>query len=87
MIDLIGWLASICFAVCGLPQAIESWKHGHSIGVSSLFLWLWFSGEVLMMLYIPNKHGWDWPLMLNLILNTSFICVIIWYKYFPRRIL
>lgn len=84
MIEAIGWLASFCFAICALPQARLSYKQGHSRGVSPSFMWLWFSGEILMMLYVPLKLGWDWPIMFNLITNALFGLVILRYMYFPR---
>lgn len=85
MIELIGWLASVCFAICGAPQAYQSWKQGHSQGVDTLFLMLWLAGEVLMMIYVPLGPGWDWPIMFNLMLNFCFICVIIKYKFWPEE--
>lgn len=34
----IGWIGSILFALCGLPQAIHSMRHGHSDGLTWGFL-------------------------------------------------
>ena len=84
LIEIIGWLAGICFAFCGFPQALLSYKQGHSKGVSEPFLWLWMGGEVLMTVYVMNKHGWDLPLLLNYWVNGAFLCMIMKYKYFPR---
>jgi len=85
MIQIIGWLASICFAMCAAPQAILSYRQGHSKGISKTFLFLWLMGELLMMIYVPLSLGWDGPIMVNLIVNTAFILVILKYMYFPRR--
>lgn len=84
-IEIIGWLASFFFSICGLPQAILSHRSGKSEGVSSLFLWLWLLGELFMLAYMYLKYTWDGPVMINLIVNTSFILVILKYKYFPRK--
>lgn len=85
MIEYVGWFASLCFALCALPQAYQCVKQGHGIGINKLFMWIWLSGEVSMMPYIVIKHGWDWPIMFNLTVNTFFIIVIMKYIYFPRE--
>lgn len=85
MIELIGWLGSICFALCAAPEAYNAWIRGNAGTVSRVFLWIWLTGELLTTIYIPNKHGWDWPIMTNLSLNIFFILVILRYVYFPRR--
>lgn len=85
MVDLIGWIAGIMFALCGLPQAIQSYKQGNSDGVNLLFLYMWLIGEILMQFYIILKHGWDMPLLVNYWLNTILVAVVLKYKHFPRR--
>lgn len=80
MIENIGWLGGIMFALCGLPQAITSIKQGHSRGISSWFLFLWLSGEILMQIYVIGKHGMDLPLLVNYWFNTILILIIIKYK-------
>ncbi len=83
-IEIIGWIASALFAVCGLPQAYQSWKQGHSDGVSALFMWAWLIGELLMQVYVFGKHGWDMVLLVQYWFNTLFVALILWYKYRPR---
>lgn len=85
MVDFIGWAASLLFSLCGLPQAIQSYKDGHAAGVSSLFLLMWGLGEILMIVYVFAKHGLDLPLLVNYVLNLLFIAVVTKYKIFPRR--
>ncbi len=85
MIEAIGWTAGILFALCGLPQAIQSYKQGHSDGLHSGLLQMWFWGEVLTIAYVYLKHGFDGPLMLNYIANILFLLIIMKYKYRPRQ--
>jgi uncharacterized protein with PQ loop repeat len=82
MLEIIGWVGAICFAICGLPQARLSFKQKHSLGVSGGFLALWFTGEVLTIIYVLPKK--DWPLLFNYSCNLVFLCVIIWYWFFPK---
>ncbi|MBT3235384.1 MAG: PQ-loop repeat-containing protein [Bdellovibrionales bacterium] len=85
-IESIGWLGAIFFAVCGIPQAYQSWKLGSSRELSALFLWAWTMGELLMTLYVILKHGFDGPLLLNYVGNLIALVVIIYYKIYPRAI-
>lgn len=85
MIDILGWIAGILFAFCGLPQAIRSRREGHSEGLHSITLTMWASGEVLSLAYVYLKHGLDWPLLFNYGVNLIFLVIIIKYKIWPRR--
>ena len=85
MIDTIGWIAGIFFALCGLPQALTSYKLGHARGVSLVFLLLWLTGEILMQYYVIVKHGFDMPLLINYWVNTIFIVIILKYKLKERE--
>lgn len=85
MIEAIGWLAGLLFAFCGLPQSIQSYRQGHSNGISNLFMGMWLSGEILMQVYVYMKHGMDYPLLVNYWINTLFCIIILKYKFFPRN--
>ncbi len=85
MIEVIGWIAGLLFAFCGLPQAIQCYKQGHAKGVSSTFILMWLTGEILMQVYVLEKHGFDMPLLVNYWINTIFALVIVRYKYWERK--
>lgn len=84
MTDAIGWLGAVCFAVCAIPQAVQSYKDGHSNGLSHSFLWLWWGGEVFMTVYAVMKNAELWPVIVNNSFNMLALLVIMRYKYFPR---
>ena len=84
MIDMIGYIAAFAFAICAVPQAMLSYRYGHSKGVSGLTLILWSVGEVLMTIYVYFKHGLDIPLLSNYLFNMLSLVVIIYYKVKPR---
>jgi uncharacterized protein with PQ loop repeat len=78
MFEIIGFIGSICLALCALPQAIKSIKDGHSDGVSNLLLLLWLVGEICLFIYaIPLM---SLPLFLNTSSNMLFLCIIGYYK-------
>lgn len=78
VLELIGWIGSICFAVSAAPQALKSVQDGHSEGIAVGMLILWFIGEICSLVYVwPKKHV---PLIANYTLNFIFLVVIIWFK-------
>ena len=78
MIELIGWIGSICLALCGLPQAILSIKTKSSKGISLGMLILWQLGECTTLIYIIAHR--NYPLLLNYIFNIIIVSIIFYYK-------
>jgi len=81
MIEIIGWLGSICLAVCGLPQAWMSYRDKHSHGISWAFVLLWAFGEAFALAYVYDKL--DLPLVTNYLTNILILGVILYYKINP----
>jgi len=85
LIEQIGWVSAVFFAICAIPQAIVSYKSGNSRGIASLMLWFWLIGEILAIIYVLGKHGLDKPLLFNYTINILFIVIILKYKYWERK--
>lgn len=81
--ELCGWLGSICLAICGIPQAWQSYKDKHSDGISWGFLLLWAFGEIFALAYVYDKL--DLPLLLNYATNILILAVILYYKVKPQN--
>jgi len=81
--EIMGWLGSICLAVCGIPQAWQSYKDKHSDGISWGFVILWAFGEVFALAYVYDKL--DLPLLLNYATNILILGVILYYKVKPQN--
>ena len=81
--ETIGWIGSILFAVCGIPQAYHCWKTGNARGLSWGFIGCWFFGEIFTLIYVFPKS--DWPLIFNYTLNLVFLLVIIKFKIWERK--
>lgn len=79
---VLGWLGSICLALCGVPQAIMSYKDRHSHGISWGFLVLWAFGELFALAYVYDKL--DLPLLLNYAVNILIVGVILYFKVRPE---
>ena len=83
MIDIISWAGSICFALCGIPQAWQSYRQGHSNGLSWPFLILWFMGELFTIIYVAVEVR-SLPLLVNYGCNFLCLVVVIRYRVRPR---
>ena len=81
--EIMGWLGSICLAICGIPQAWQSYKDKHSDGISWGFVLLWAFGEVFALAYVYDKL--DLPLLLNYATNILILAVILYYKVKPQN--
>lgn len=81
--ETLGWIGSILFAICGLPQAYQSVKDGHSRGLNWFFLLAWLGGEVLTIAYVWPKA--DLPLLFNYFTNLVFLLVMLRYKVWERK--
>lgn len=79
MIEAIGWVGSVCFALCGLPQAIQTIKTKSAKDFSIWFLGLWLVGEVLMIVYTLLKLQ-NPQLLFNYFVNLLCLLPIIYYK-------
>lgn len=79
MLNILGWIGSILFAICGLPQAIKCYKEKHADGISTSFLLMWLFGEIFTMIYVLPKM--DLPLLFNYSINLVFLFVITYFKF------
>lgn len=80
--EIIGWIGSALFAICGFPQMIQSIRDKHSDGLNWAFLGSWFTGEILTLMYVIPKL--DWPLLFNYTFNLICLLPILYYKAFPK---
>lgn len=82
IVDLVGWLGAALLAICSFPQTIKNIKEGTSKSLSPLFIWFWFSGELLTFIYICVDK-FSWPLFCNYALNLTFSAILLKLYYFP----
>ena len=82
-LDAIGLAGATALAVSGLPQAVQSWRQGHSDGVSWGLLALWLGGEAAMVAYVLGTTP-DPVLLINYGGNLAIVAVIAWFAWRPR---
>jgi len=78
-----GWTYSLAFALSALPQAIQSYKKGHSDGVADGMMQLWMLGELTGLVY-GFGLGQN-PIIFNCAINILFVGVIVYYRLKPRK--
>jgi len=78
--EIIGWIGSMLFAFCALPQCIMVCRQKHAHGLSWGFLLMWLLGEVLCFWYVAMQPMMQVPLLANYVINFAMLIVIIWYK-------
>lgn len=77
-LEIVGYVGGICLAMCGLPQAIQSYNQKHSDGLNVIFLLLWTIGEIFTIIYVIPIMSI--PLFINYGANLIFLSIIWKYK-------
>ncbi len=85
MHETIGWIAAICFASCGVPQAYKTFRLKQAYDMAWSFLLLWFVGELLMIIYICLIPEPMYPLLFNYMINFVCLLIILRYKAWPIK--
>lgn len=76
-IQYIGWVASVCFAVSGLPAAVDAIINKEcTMPLGTLMLWT--VGEICALIYVIPKR--DKPLIVNYLANLVFLIIMWYYK-------
>lgn len=83
MIQAIGAVGVFLLSVCAVPQAVRSYRDGHSRGISGWFVSAWFFGEVLTLVFAAAT-GAPNLLIVNYAANIAALLVVIWYTIRPR---
>lgn len=75
--DIAGWIGAFLLATCGFPQLLKSIRSTKTtIGLSLSFLYLWLTGEILVLWYAIFRAP-KWPLILNYSFNIVIILGIL----------
>lgn len=85
MNEVVGWIGSLLFAVCALPQVIHTFKTRKTDDVNELFLWFWFLGEIFTFSYVVvddiASENYHIPLYFNYAFNLLMLFYLIYAKY------
>lgn len=84
IIELCGWLGAILFSFCAVPQVIKAFKTRKIEDLSSIFLLMWFMGEIFSLVYVLHsnyqQNVYQAPLIANYIFNLLLVACLIYAK-------
>jgi uncharacterized protein with PQ loop repeat len=83
--SIVGILAGVLLAACGIPQAVKVLRDGHAKGIALHFMLMLISGIFLMGLYIYLLHGIDWIIHGEYTISIGVWSISLYYYYFPRQ--
>jgi len=78
--ELVGWIGSMAFMLCGAPLAYSAWKKKRA-NENWGFLLLWTIGELFSIIYALNKDVL--PILVNYVINLAFLGVVWRYQLWP----
>jgi uncharacterized protein with PQ loop repeat len=85
VIQAMGWVGSLFFAISGIPQAVKVWRTKEAGDLSYAFLWLWLGGEWLSCSYVACQnlqiHQFQAPLFVNYAVNFAVVIYLLWAKW------
>ena len=85
---ILGWLGAFFFAVCAVPQVVQTWRTKKAGDLSMLFLLFWLFGEVFTSIYILVDdialHVTHFPLYANYVANTILVLYLIYAKKYYK---
>ena len=81
--EIIGWIYTICFAVCYIPQIYKSLKTKKVDDVSVSLFTLSLFGYIAALTYTIGEIGFNLILITNYILGglCSLIMILIYFYY------
>lgn len=78
ILNLMGWLSTICFSACALPEVLYAYKHKRCNLTWGLLI-LWLAGEVLVIIPIAIENPIPY-LLVNYTINIAFLVYLVSIK-------
>jgi len=76
--EFVGWVSSICFSVCSIPQAWYVYKKKDASFMTWPALILWGVGEICGIAY--SIYLQDLPIFTNMAVNLVCFLIMFYYK-------
>lgn len=80
--DILGWIGSAAFIICGLPQAYLIYKQGHAKGLHIHTIMLYLIACSFSLIYALDAK--EASLVFNFLTTLILWLVIARYKFFPN---
>lgn len=81
--ELFGWLYTICFAICYIPQIVKTFKTKKVEDISISLFGLSLIGYLSAIIYTLYEIGYNYILLLNYSFGgmCSLIMIILFFLY------
>lgn len=80
--EFVGWIGSIMFAICGIPQVVSTFRTHDVSGLSFSFILLWFLGEIFSATYLiiddVKKGSSHFPIYFNYVVNLACVSYLLY---------
>jgi hypothetical protein len=83
-VNVLGVVAGLCFALCGVPAAWATIRAGRSVGTPISTAWLILGGSISMFSGLFLLYGFNAILTANYAVEIASWAVITYFHYFPR---
>lgn len=81
---VLGLLGGACFAYCGVPTAVQTYRAGKSVGTPVSVAWMISLGSLFMYSYLFRSYGFDLVLTINYAVELASWGTIVRFHYFNR---
>ena len=85
MIEAIGWLANMLFAITGAPDVIKSFRNKTPPGMTWFMLIIWFSAEIFSAIYIGVRDYGDEVYHLPMYVSYLFGFILVTFLIIFKR--
>lgn len=85
MTYILGLLGGACFAYCGVPTALATYRAKKSQGTPVSIAWMISLGSVFMYSYLIRSYGFDLILTLNYAVELVSWGTIVYFHYFGQK--
>lgn len=81
--DIFGWLYTICFAICYIPQIVKTFETKKVEDISLSLFGLSLFGYISATIYTLSELGFNFILLLNYTFGgmCSLIMIILYFLY------
>ena len=85
VISTFGFIGALLLAICSAPLALEAVAKGKSsMTEAPVFMWIWWWGEILSVIYVIGELNSDKIMLMNYGFNIFCVSIVLYYMYNPR---
>lgn len=75
------WAALLFYSSCFPPQILTNYKIKSAQGMSDAFIWCYFTGYLLMILYVYGQP-FSYPYRIMVPVETVLMSIVVWQRFY-----